>query len=243
MDGSAPQLKEILGGGYWLQRMQREPQIKAVEHYEELLRILNIFTEHIDMDPRHKQLIYESCYHLGIAYQNMNQHRKAVLLYSKALQASSRPKKICTVGCSVGTFLHTPVLTRRAFALVKCGEIKKALKDAEIAVLLDSLNPDVYCIRALVWCSMEEEEEAIKDLNYSLRLNPSHACSLILRGNIRKHVTLENNSCLSLNNDQEKAFQNITSYFRRLSRMLLPYPAGFPEYYFLIPQAFQNITS
>ncbi|XP_018416876.1 PREDICTED: uncharacterized protein LOC108791014 [Nanorana parkeri] len=115
--------------------------------------------------------------------------------------------KICNVGCSVGTFLHTPVLTRRAFAFVRCGETKKALQDAETAIVLDSLNPDVYCVRALVWCTMQRKEEAIKDLNYSLRLNPSHVCSLILRGNIQKYIALEKNGCMTLNNDHEKALQ------------------------------------
>ncbi|XP_073480125.1 uncharacterized protein [Aquarana catesbeiana] len=54
---------------------------------------------------------------------------------------------------------------------------------------------------------MQKEEEAIKDLNYSLRLNSSHVCSLILRGNIRKYITQENNACITLNDDQEKALQ------------------------------------
>ncbi|XP_068132596.1 uncharacterized protein [Hyperolius riggenbachi] len=182
---------------------------KAVEHYEKLLRILCLkcFTEHGDMNFHQKQLIYETYYHLGIAYQNINQHEKAVLQYTKALHDSSIRKKICTTGCSVRTFLQTPVLTRRAFAFVKCGETKKALQDAETAAILDNLNPDVYCIRALVWCSMQKEKEAIKDLNYSLHLNPSHVCSLLLRGNIQKHMTLENNACISLNDDQRKALQ------------------------------------
>ncbi|XP_077324590.1 uncharacterized protein LOC143960154 [Lithobates pipiens] len=182
---------------------------KAVEHYEMLLRILNrrLFSECADMQQNYKQLIYETYYHLGIAFQNINQHGKAVLQYTKALQASSMQKKICTVGCSVETFLHTPVLTRRAFAFVKCGETKKALQDAETAVVLDRLNPDVYCVRALVWCTMQKEEEAIRDLNYSLRLNSSHVCSLILRRNIQKYIKQENNACISLNADQEKALQ------------------------------------
>lgn len=51
---------------------------------------------------------------------------------------------------------------------------------------------------------MQKEEEAIKDLNYSLRLNSSHVCSLILRGNIQKYITQENNAYITLNDDQEK---------------------------------------
>lgn len=51
---------------------------------------------------------------------------------------------------------------------------------------------------------MQKEEEAIKDLNYGLRINPSHACSLILRGNIKQYMRPENNLSLLLNDDQEQ---------------------------------------
>ncbi|XP_056429868.1 uncharacterized protein LOC130369116 isoform X2 [Hyla sarda] len=182
---------------------------KAIEHYKKLLRILNTIkiSEKGEMDPSFKQLLYETYYHLGIAFQNVNRHEEAVLQYTKALQASSIHKKNCAVGCTIGTCLHTPVLTRRAFALAKCGETRKVLKDADAAVFLDRLNPDVYCIRALVWCTMQKEKEAIKDLDYGLRINPSHACSLILRGNIKKYMSPENNSSPLLNDDHEKALQ------------------------------------
>ncbi|XP_068132599.1 uncharacterized protein [Hyperolius riggenbachi] len=157
----------------------------------------------------------------AILSERSKQWQKAVEHYEKLLRIlclkcftehgdmnfHQKQLKICTTGCSVRTFLQTPVLTRRAFAFVKCGETKKALQDAETAAILDNLNPDVYCIRALVWCSMQKEKEAIKDLNYSLHLNPSHVCSLLLRGNIQKHMTLENNACISLNDDQRKALQ------------------------------------
>ncbi|KAM3926858.1 uncharacterized protein RB166_009692 [Leptodactylus fuscus] len=181
---------------------------KAIGHYRKLLRILNtikIYNEG-EMDPQFKQLLYETHYHLGIAFQNVNRHEEAVLQYSKALHTSSIRKKICAVGCTIATCLHTPVLTRRAYAFVKCGETGKALRDADAAIVLDRLNPDVYCIRALVWCTMQKEEDAIKDLNYGLRINPSHACSLILRGNINKCLRPENKSD-QLNGDQEQALQ------------------------------------
>lgn len=182
---------------------------KAIEHYKKLLRILNTvkLSEKGEMDQPFKQLLYETYYHLGIAFQNVNRHEEAALQYTKAFQASSIHKKNCAVGCTVGTCLHTPVLTRRAFAFVKCGETRKALRDADSAVVLDRLNPDVYCIRALVWCTMQKEEEAIKDLNYGLRINPSHACSLILRGNIKQYMRPENNLSLLLNDDQEQALK------------------------------------
>ncbi|XP_044132966.1 uncharacterized protein LOC122925685 isoform X1 [Bufo gargarizans] len=182
---------------------------KAIENYKKLLRFLNTIkiSEKVEMDPQLKQLLYETYYHMGVAYQNINHHEEAVLHYTKALQAASIQKKNCAVGCTVGTCLHTPILTRRAFAFVKCGETRKALRDADTAVVSDKFNPDVYCIWALVWCTMQKEAEAIKDLNYGLRINPSHACLLILRGNIKKYMRPENNSDLPLNNDQEKALQ------------------------------------
>ncbi|XP_073429762.1 uncharacterized protein [Dendrobates tinctorius] len=180
---------------------------KAIEHYKKLLKILNTIkiSEKGEMDPQFKQLLYESHYHLGIALQNVNGHEEAVRQYTKALQASSIWKKTCAVGCTAGTCLHTPVLTRRAFAFMKCGETRKSLRDAHAAVVSDRLNPDVYCIRALVRCTMQKEEEAIKDLNYGLLINPSHVCSLILRGNIKRCIGPENNASLLLNEDQEQA--------------------------------------
>nr|XP_005999638.1 PREDICTED: uncharacterized protein LOC102355849 [Latimeria chalumnae] len=49
-------------------------------------------------------------------------------------------------------------------------------------------NQDVYCVRALAWTTAKEENKAIKDLNYALKLNSSHACALILRGTIIKSL-------------------------------------------------------
>ncbi|KAM4035951.1 uncharacterized protein ACNLHF_014987 [Anomaloglossus baeobatrachus] len=182
---------------------------KAIEHYKKLLKILNTIkiSEKGEVHPQFKQLLYETHYHLGIALQNVNGHEEAVQHYTKALQASSIRKKTCAVGCTVGTCLHTPVLARRAFAFIKCGETRKALRDAHAAVVSDRLNPDVYCVRALIWCTMQREEEAIKDLNFGLRINPSHVCSLLLRGNIKRYIRPENNSSLLHNDDQEQALQ------------------------------------
>ncbi|XP_073506810.1 uncharacterized protein [Phyllobates terribilis] len=182
---------------------------KAIEHYKKLLKILNTIkiSERGEVDAQFKQLLYETHYHLGIAFQNVNGHEDAVRQYTKALQASSIRKRNCAVGCTAGTCLHTPVLARRAFAFMKCGETRKSLRDAHAAVVSDRLNPDVYCIRALVWCTMKKAAEAIKDLNYGLRINPSHVCSLILRGNIKRYIGPENNASLLLNEDQEQALQ------------------------------------
>ena len=41
---------------------------------------------------------------------------------------------------------------------------------------------EVDCVRALLWTSCKETKRAIYDLNYGLQLNPSHICTLILRG-------------------------------------------------------------
>ncbi|CAJ0944650.1 unnamed protein product, partial [Ranitomeya imitator] len=115
----------------------------AIEHYKKLLKILNTIkiSEKGEMDPQFKRLLYETHYHLGIALQNVNGHEEAVRQYTKALQASSIRKKSCAVGCTVGTCLHTPVLTRRAFAFMKCGETRNSLRDAHAAVVSDRLNP------------------------------------------------------------------------------------------------------
>ncbi|CAH2278057.1 haloacid dehalogenase-like hydrolase domain-containing 2 [Pelobates cultripes] len=180
---------------------------KTIEEYGKLLKNVQIFSKNADLEPNYNQLLYESYFHLGIAFQNLNQHRKAIHQYNKALQASYIGKKVCTVGCVNRSCLETPVLARRAFALVKCGEMKEARKDAERAIALDISNPDVYCIRALVWNTLHEKERAIKDLNHGLWLNPFHWCSRILKYNIQKSITSEGSTCSARNNKLEKALK------------------------------------
>ncbi|XP_041110445.1 uncharacterized protein LOC121318146 isoform X1 [Polyodon spathula] len=114
----------------------------------------------------------------------------------------------CLSGCHSSSCLHTPLFTRRAYAYAKCGELKNALKDAEKAVVLDSFNPAVYCVRALVFSTMGEMKMAMQDLNCALKLNPSHACTLILRGTLTG--LLAESSCNAFdmkNKDHKKALE------------------------------------
>ncbi|KAM7179592.1 uncharacterized protein RBU57_011156 isoform 2-T2 [Macrochelys suwanniensis] len=94
----------------------------------------------------------------------------------------------CQVGCVSRTFLHTPLFARRAYAYVKCGYLKEAIDDANKAVELDPLNPDVYCVRALVWNTAKEKKRALFDLNCSQKLKPFHISTLIIKGIIKNSL-------------------------------------------------------
>ncbi|XP_051817406.1 uncharacterized protein LOC127538001 isoform X2 [Antechinus flavipes] len=122
---------------------QTKSWLKAVEYYTELLdivnkvKILRIF----DTDLPYAQLLFETYYHLAVAYQNLNLHRKAIEKLTLAEEITSVPKNGCEVGCSYETFYHTPIFSRRAFSHVLCGKKKEAIKDANKAINLDRLNP------------------------------------------------------------------------------------------------------
>ncbi|XP_060100865.1 uncharacterized protein LOC132576086 isoform X1 [Heteronotia binoei] len=164
---------------------------EAIEYYRQLLKVLSKdkLPEEYVPGPLYTQLLFETCYHLGIAFQKLDSHRNAVEEFTNAIEFAQVPKYACQVGCVSRSFFHTPVFARRAYAYVKCDKIKEAIKDANKTVELDPSNPDVYCIRALVWGSTKEKRRALVDLNNSLKLNSSHICSLILRGAILNSLT------------------------------------------------------
>nr|XP_025040165.1 uncharacterized protein LOC102446356 isoform X5 [Pelodiscus sinensis] len=85
--------------------------------------------------------LFETYYHLAIAFQRQNLHEEAVRELNKAIEVASIPKLSCQVGCVSRTFLHTPLFARRAYAYVKCGNLKEAIDDANKAVELDPVNP------------------------------------------------------------------------------------------------------
>ncbi|XP_029472699.1 uncharacterized protein LOC115099285 isoform X1 [Rhinatrema bivittatum] len=182
---------------------------KVVEHYTKLLGLLSSknLPENIQHEPYFRQLMYEIYYHLGIAFQNLNQHGKAVQQFTNAAETASIHKKGCAAGCRSRTCFHTPVLARRAYANVKCGSMKKAMEDAEMAIILDSFNPDVYCVRALVWSTMQNKTKAVVDLSHGLRLNSSHAGALVLRGALLKSLMGRNRSPDVRIRDHEKVLK------------------------------------
>ncbi|XP_075785768.1 uncharacterized protein LOC102446356 isoform X6 [Pelodiscus sinensis] len=113
----------------------------------------------------------------------------------------------CQVGCVSRTFLHTPLFARRAYAYVKCGNLKEAIDDANKAVELDPVNPDIYCIRALVWNTVKERKRALFDLNCSQKLKPFNISTLIIKGAIKQSLMArEDPQSLVKNKDHEKAY-------------------------------------
>ncbi|XP_074921740.1 uncharacterized protein LOC116819258 isoform X5 [Chelonoidis abingdonii] len=116
---------------------------EVVDHYTALLKTLS--KEELPKDfepgPYYSQLLFETYYHLAVAFQRQNHHKEAVQELNKAIDVASIPKIACQVGCVSRTFLHTPLFARRAYAYVKCGLLKEAIDDANKAVELDPLNP------------------------------------------------------------------------------------------------------
>ncbi|XP_068963064.1 uncharacterized protein [Petaurus breviceps papuanus] len=227
--------------------------LRAVEYYTELLNIVNkvkalrIF----ETDLPYAQLLFETYYHLAVAFQSLNLHKKAIEQLTLAAEIAAVPKAYlrdivgsvpdhrnkvnihkngCEVGCNYETFYHTPIFSRRAFSHVIRGKKKEAIKDANKAINLDRLNPDVYCVRALVWNSYKETKRAIYDLNKGLRLNPYHACALIIRGAIINSLNSKTESDKE-NRDHEKAYKicQKSKFFLDVSNFKSPKMAEFFE--------------
>ncbi|XP_025108480.1 uncharacterized protein LOC112572805 isoform X2 [Pomacea canaliculata] len=166
---------------------------KVMESYKQLLWLVDKSHFPKDYEPpsSYAMLTYELHSHLAVALQRMGQHREAVNHLTSAIKVVSIPKGGCLAGCVTNSCLMTPVYARRAFAYARLGEVRNALRDAEKSVVLDSQNPDVYCIRALVRGSREEEALAIKDADFALKLNPSHLCALVIRGALSRTLDSE----------------------------------------------------
>ncbi|XP_072509105.1 uncharacterized protein [Notamacropus eugenii] len=187
---------------------QTKSWLKAVEYYNELLNIVNKVKalKIFETDLPYAQLLFETYYHLAVAYQSLNLHKKAIEQLTLAAEIAAIPKNGCEVGCNYETFYHTPIFSRRAFSHVIRGKKKEAIKDANKAINLDRLNPDVYCVRALVWNSYKETKRAIYDLNKGLRLNPYHTCGLIIRGATINSLNSKTENDTE-NRDHEKAYK------------------------------------
>ncbi|XP_043351021.1 uncharacterized protein LOC122456315 [Dermochelys coriacea] len=186
---------------------------EVVERYTALLKTLS--KEELPKDfepgPYYSQLLFETHYHLAVAFQRQNHHQEAVQELKKAIDVASIRKIACQVGCVSRTFLHTPLFARRAYAYVKCGCLKEAIDDANKAVELDPLNPDVYCVRALVWNTMKEKKKALFDLNCSQKLKPCHISTLIIKGIIKNSLMATGDpQFLGKNKDHEKPWKPIS---------------------------------
>jgi len=130
-------------------------------------------------------LFYELHAHYGVALAHIGEHRKAVREFTLAIEAVSAPKGTCRAGCKTLSCLHPPLFTKRAVSHVLMGNRKQALNDANRACMLDSKNPDVYCMRALVKGTINKTiymDEILTDLNHVLSMDADHVAGLILRG-------------------------------------------------------------
>ncbi|XP_048739096.1 uncharacterized protein LOC125653578 isoform X2 [Ostrea edulis] len=168
---------------YAMQNERCKRWAKVIETYNLLLWMIDLKNLPDSYEPPalYNMLMYETLYHIGVAYQHLGDHKGALEAYTNAINTVSIPKNGCLAGCVTNSCLMTPLYARRAFASVRTGDMKNAMKDAEKAVVLDSKNPDVYCIRALTKSSNDDEGAAVKDVELALKLQNGHLCSLMLR--------------------------------------------------------------
>lgn len=161
---------------------------KVIENYKNMLWMISKKNMPEDYEPPSEinMLLYETYYHLGLAYQQGGDHKKAIVYFTKAIDVISIPKGGCLAGCVVNSCLMTPLFARRAFAKANIGDKDGCLKDAERTVVLDSKNPDVFAIRALAHSTRDDIKLALTDLDTALLLNPNHMCSLVLRAALTK---------------------------------------------------------
>ncbi|XP_033745173.1 uncharacterized protein LOC117330794 isoform X2 [Pecten maximus] len=155
---------------------------KVIGGYRHLLWMIDRkhFPEDYEPPATIQMFMYEMYYHLAVAYQHVGKHKQAITELTNAIDIVSIPKNGCLAGCMTNSCLMTPIYARRAFAHAKSGGMVLAKKDAEKTVVLDSRNPDVYCIRALVHSANDNERHAKKDLELALNFNPTHNCTLML---------------------------------------------------------------
>ncbi|XP_039262585.2 uncharacterized protein LOC120338726 [Styela clava] len=159
---------------------------KVVDVYRALLKLISrpSMPQGFTITDSYVMLIYESYYHLGVALQNLERHKEAIGAYTQAMNAVNIHKNGCLAGCNSNSCFQTPVLAKRSYAHARAGDMKNAFVDIEKAVVLDTRNSDLFCIRALLWNTNKDTEKAVDDLNRALRYNPCHVCALLLRGSI-----------------------------------------------------------
>ncbi|XP_060555781.1 uncharacterized protein LOC132716505 [Ruditapes philippinarum] len=170
-------------------------QETVIDLYEELLWMIDLKRFPDDYEPPsiYFMLRYELHFHLGVAFQHLDNHRAAVSQFSKTIEVVSIAKNGCLAGCLTNSCLMTPIYARRAFAHAKLGSYKLALKDAEKAVVLDSDSPDVYCIRALVRSTFDDELMGLKDLETAVKLDKDHVCATMLKASFTKPLVTDEN--------------------------------------------------
>jgi len=190
---------------------------KVISKYKKMLKMTSRSNlgSNFKPPPSYSMLQYESFYHLGMALQNVGRHTEAVQAYNHAMWSMDLKKSGCSVGCRSMTCFHTPLFAKRSFAFVKLNEMSKAIRDIDQAIVLDNKNPDLYCVRSLIWNGMKNREKALEDVNHALKINQDHVCALLLRGgisqtlksdigNILEGLSLTSRS-LTFNSDQKKA--------------------------------------
>ncbi|WAR26229.1 hypothetical protein MAR_011933 [Mya arenaria] len=134
---------------------------KVIELYKELLWLISLehFPDDYEPPSSYSMLLYELHFHLGVAFQHVGKHSKAVKEFGKTIEVVSIAKNGCLAGCLTNSCLMTPIYAR---------SYKNSLKDAETAVVLDS------------------QSAGLKDLETALKLDKNHVCAVMLSTSFTK---------------------------------------------------------
>eukprot|EP00054_Salpingoeca_dolichothecata_P021465 m.137468 g.137468 ORF g.137468 m.137468 type:complete len:222 (-) comp23994_c0_seq1:1201-1866(-) len=127
-------------------------------------------------------LVFETHFYLGRAYERVNDFPKALQHLSEAVSVAVRPVTGCSVGCVVPKILQSPAYLARACLHARLGNLDASLGDISTAIIMDPDNPDILCIRALLYRARKNPLRAVEEANSILQSRPKHVCALIIRG-------------------------------------------------------------
>lgn len=130
--------------------------ITEEEFKEYLLKAVADYTKAIELELDDAQPVNNR----GLLYYYLGEYEKAITDLTLSIEANpTRAVAYDFRGC----------------ALRALGELDRAIIDHTQAIELDSKDPIIYYNRALVWIEKDESENATKDLEKALKLEPNYA--------------------------------------------------------------------
>jgi len=179
---------------------------KVVDKYKRLIKLVlrkNLPSSFIP-PPNYNALLYESYFHLGVGLQHLGRNKEAIIAFTNAMTSMNLRKNGCMAGCNSSTCFHTPALAKRAFSLAKVGDMKAAFTDIEKAIVLDTMNPDLYCVRALMFNTKRESKKAMDDVNVALSISKRYITATLLKGNLDQPLKFSFLGGLSMDSSNKK---------------------------------------
>jgi tetratricopeptide (TPR) repeat protein len=142
----------------------------------------------------------------GISYANLNQHKRAIEDYTKAIYLSS-----------LDPYTYSPspyTYALRASSYASLHQYERAIEDETKAINLNPQDKDFYISRGLSYSELKQYEKAILDFSKCISLNPKDAECYYRRSYNYIHLNEYDKAKLDLINASEiyKELGDITSY-------------------------------